>query len=86
MDKNSQRTIWYGAVNWMKACAAIGIVLMHVLANGKYTVSEVGISGFIFTQVIPSFTNFVFLFMVFLTFNYDRKVSCSDSLRVPCIV
>ena len=87
MDENSQKTICYGAVNWMKACASICIILMHVLANGQYAVPENGVSGFIFAQLIPSFTNFVFLFMVISAFGmccgyYERmtrgEVGLSD--------
>lgn len=44
--------------------SAIGIVLMHVLANGSY-----GLSGFVFEQLLPSFTNLVFLFMAVSGFS-----------------
>lgn len=86
-DKRRQRKTDYSAIDWMKACAALGIILMHVLANGGYAVPEEGVTGFIFTQLIPSFTHFVFLFMVLSAFGmccgyYDRwtrrEISLSD--------
>lgn len=65
----------YGAIDGLRVFSAIGIVLMHVLANGKYAVS-----GFVFDSIIPSFTNLVFLFMVISGFAmccgyYDRMIS-----------
>ena len=47
----------YEGVDGLKAYAIIGIALMHILTNGEY-----GIGGFVFEQLIPSFTNIVFLF------------------------
>ena len=47
----------YEGIDGLKAYAIIGIVMMHVLSNGKY---EIG--GFVFEQFIPAFTNLVFLF------------------------
>ena len=47
----------YKGIDGLKACAIIGIVLMHVLSNGEYRMG-----GFVFEQFIPSFTNLVFLF------------------------
>lgn len=65
--------IRYDAINGLRAYSSIGIVLMHVLTNGNYT-----LSGFIFEQLIPSFTNLVFLFMVVSGFSlccgYFHKV------------
>lgn len=49
----------YGAIDGLRAIAAIGIVMMHMGANNNY---EIG--GYIYNKIIPSFTNFVFLFMV----------------------
>lgn len=46
----------YEGVDGLKAYAIIGIALMHILTNGEY-----GIGGFVFEQLIPSFTNLVFL-------------------------
>lgn len=71
----------YHAINGLRVFSAIGIVLMHVLANGKYSVN-----GFIFDKWIPSFTNLVFLFMVISSFvmccgYYDRIISSQISVE-----
>lgn len=72
----------YEGIDGLKAYAILGIVLMHILANGKY---EVG--GFVFDQFIPSFTNLVFLFMMVSSFGMccgyyqeiiDQKISIED--------
>lgn len=58
------RTPRYDAIDGLRAFSAVGIVLMHVLANGNY-----GLTGFVFEELIPSFTNLVFLFMVVSGFS-----------------
>lgn len=72
----------YEGIDGLKAYAIIGIALMHVLANGKY-----GVGGFVFEQLIPSFTNLVFLFMMVSGFGMccgyyqkivDRKISMEE--------
>ncbi len=72
----------YDAIDGLRAYSAIGIVLMHVLANGHYDVE-----GFIFDELIPSFADLVFLFMVISGFSmccgyYDRilnnKISVTE--------
>lgn len=65
----------YDAIDGLRAFSAIGIVIMHVLANGKYE-----LSGFVFSSIIPSFTNLVFLFMVISGFAmccgyYDKIIN-----------
>ena len=60
--------------------ACIGIVMMHVAANNLY---EIG--GFVYQTVIPSFTNFVFLFMTISAFGmccgyYDKVMTQTISL------
>lgn len=60
-DINSQH---YGAIDGLRTYSAIGIVLMHVLANGKYE-----LKGFVFEQLIPSFGDLVFLFMIISCFS-----------------
>lgn len=65
----------YDNLDGLRAYAAIGIVLMHVLHNGVY---ELG--GFVFDRLIPSFTDLVFLFMVISGFSlccgyYEKIVS-----------
>lgn len=54
----------YDNLDGLRAYAAIGIVMMHVLANSKYAVQ-----GFLFRRMIPSFTDFTFLFMVISAFS-----------------
>lgn len=54
----------YDGLDGLRAYAILGIVLMHVRANGRY-----GIDGFIYNSLIASFTNFVFLFMTVSAFS-----------------
>lgn len=76
------KTDRYDGLDGVKAYAIFGIVLMHVLANGGYSTK-----GFVFEQLIPSFTNLVFLFMMVSSFGMccgyyqkiiDRKISMED--------
>lgn len=55
---------YYGTIDGLRAFSAIGIVMMHILANGKYEVS-----GFVFEKLIPSFTDLVYLFMIISAFS-----------------
>ena len=48
----------YGTIDGLRMIAAFGIVMMHIRANNSYE-----ISGFVYNNIIPSFTNFVFLFI-----------------------
>lgn len=54
----------YDAIDGLRTIACIGIVMMHIQANNAYI-----ISGFIYNDLIASFTNFVFLFMVISAFG-----------------
>lgn len=54
----------YGAIDGLRMIAAFGIVMMHIRANTDYE-----ISGYVFNTIIPSFTNFVFLFMIVSAFG-----------------
>ena len=76
------KKIYYASIDGLRAFAAIGIVLMHVLFNGRYE-----IDGFVFKKLIPSFTDLVFLFMVISGFSMccgywdkiiNNKLSLSD--------
>ena len=69
------RTKEYSSLNGMKAFAAIGIMLMHIRANGNYD-----IDGYLYNTVILSLTDFVFLFMVISAFGlccgyFEKMVS-----------
>lgn len=63
----------YGAIDGLRMVAAFGIVMMHVKANAGYE-----IAGFFYNTVIPSFTDFVFLFMTVSAFGmccgYHEKI------------
>ena len=65
----------YGTIDGLRAFAAIGIVMMHILVNGEY---EIG--GFVFEELIPSFTELVYLFMIISAFSmccgyYEKIIS-----------
>lgn len=68
----------YGSIDGLKTIAAVGIIMMHMAANNDYT-----INGFFYNTMIPSFTNFVFLFMVISSFGmccgYYEKVMNQSS-------
>ena len=72
----------YEGIDGLKAYAITGIALMHILANGEYK-----LGGFVFEQLIPAFTNLVFLFMMVSGFGMccgyyqkiiDRKISMEE--------
>lgn len=54
----------YGAINTLRTISCVGILMMHVRANNNYA-----ISNFAYDTIIPSFTNFVFLFMTISAFG-----------------
>lgn len=71
----------YEAIDGLRAYSAIGIVLMHVRANGNFQ-----IQGFAFNSMISSFTNLVFLFMIISAFSmccgyYDRMLFGQVSIQ-----
>ena len=53
----------YGAIDGLRTISAFGIVMMHIRSNSDYE-----IMGYVYNVIIPSFTNFVFLFMVISAF------------------
>ena len=62
MTANKQKYIKnnrYNNIDGLRVLSALAIVMMHVLINGGYQMK-----GFVFESVIPSFTHFVFLFMI----------------------
>lgn len=70
-----QDSVHYSSIDGLRAFSAIGIILMHVLANGGYM-----LEGPVFEKIIPSFTNLVFLFMVISGFSmccgyYDKIIN-----------
>jgi len=75
----------YGAIDGLRSVAAFGIIMMHMAANNNYA-----ITGYVYETVIPSFTNFVFLFMTVSAFGMccgyygkfmNREISVSDFYR-----
>lgn len=54
----------YSAIDGLRMTAAFGIVMMHMRANNNYE-----ISGYVYDTIIPSFTDFVFLFMTVSAFG-----------------
>lgn len=71
-DCELEKKHYYG-IDWLRAMACIGIVMMHIQANNTYQ-----LTGFIAERMIPSFTNFTFLFMTISAFGmcvgYYEKV------------
>lgn len=55
----------YSSLDGLRAYAAVGIVLMHVLANLMIKPSDNILTG----NVIPWFTNFTLLFMIISAFS-----------------
>ena len=69
----------YYGIDWMRAIACICIMMMHMIANNTYE-----ISGFVYDRLIPSFTDFVFLFMAISAFgmchgHFDRVMSGKEN-------
>lgn len=65
----------YDAIDGLRAFSTIGIVIMHILLNGNY---EVG--GVIFSKIILSFNNLIFLFIIISGFAmccgyYDKIIN-----------
>lgn len=72
----------YSRIDGLRAFAAVGIVLMHVKANTDFSMN-----GFFAESMIPSFTNFVFLFMVISGFSlccgyYEKFTSGEINLEI----
>lgn len=72
----------YPSLDALKAFAAVGILLMHIRANGNYE-----IEGYLYNTVIASLTDFVFLFMTISAFGLccgyfermvNREIDISD--------
>lgn len=55
---------YYRSLDGLRAISCIGIMMMHILANTDYKVS-----GFLYKQLIPFFTQFVLLFLMISGFG-----------------
>ena len=64
---------YYYGIDWLRAIACIGIVMMHIQTNNTYHLTRL-----IAERTIPSFTDFTFLFMTISAFGmcvgYYEKV------------
>lgn len=70
----------YESIDGLRTLAAIGIIMMHMKANNTY-----GIQGMVYNDIIPLFTNFVFLFMTVSAFGmccgyYEKIVNNKISI------
>lgn len=54
----------YKSLDGIRGLAAIGIIMMHVQTNTSYK-----LNGFVADSLIPSFTNFTYLFMIVSAFS-----------------
>jgi len=71
----------YTNLDGLRAYACMGIILMHVNANGNFR-----LKGYLFERIIPSFTDFTYLFMMISAFSlccgyYDRFKSRSIDIE-----
>lgn len=64
----------YDSIDGLRVFAALGIIAMHVLTNGKYS-----LGGFVFRELFSSFADLVFLFMMVSGFSlccgYYERIS-----------
>lgn len=64
----------YGAIEGLRTIGTIGILMMHIRGNNHYE-----IKGYWYNNIIPLFTNFVFLFMIISAFamscGYFQKLN-----------
>ena len=73
----------YGGIEGLKTFACVSIVMMHMASK---TNNVYNIDGIIYNIIIPSFTDFVFLFMVISSFGmccgyYEKILNCEISLN-----
>lgn len=57
---------YYYGVDWLRTMACIGILMMHMLSKDN---NSYDISGYVAEKIIPSFTDFTFLFMAISAFG-----------------
>ena len=72
MESNCEK---YSVIDNLRVISCIGIIMMHISSNSNFA-----IQGFMYDTVIPSFTNFVFLFMSISAFGmccgyYDKVIN-----------
>lgn len=54
----------YNGIDGLRTLGCLGIIAMHIRANTNYDVS-----GYVYNAIIPSFTQFVYLFMLISAFG-----------------
>jgi peptidoglycan/LPS O-acetylase OafA/YrhL len=54
----------YGNLDGVRGYACLGIIMMHVFANGSYS-----LKSFLFDSIVPSLTDLVYLFMLISAFS-----------------
>ena len=79
----------YGGFDGLRAFAAIGIAMMHYLANIDENISEkLKNSGFLYSEIVPFFTSFVFMFFTLSAFSmccgYLHKFDTTDGKSSFC--
>ena len=65
----------YSSLDGLRAFAAIGIAIMHILANMDVVPDK---TSFLYGTIIPSLTNFVYLFFMISSFS----MCCGYYLRM----
>ena len=73
-----QRPQRYGALDGLRAYAAIGILLMHVLSNIGVKPSE----NYLTETLIPWFTDFALMFRVVERIHLERFIADGDVLYI----
>lgn len=79
----------YGGFDGLRAFAAIGIAMMHYLANIDENISEkLKNSGILYSEIVPFFTSFVFMFFTLSAFSmccgYLHKFDTTDGKSSFC--
>lgn len=79
----------YGGFDGLRAFAAIGIAMMHFLANIDEGISEeLKNSGILYSEIVPFFTSFVFMFFTLSAFSmccgYLHKFDTTDGKSSFC--
>ena len=65
---------YYPHLDYLRVFSCAGIIIMHVLENGYQDLKAFsGVCGILFRYLIPSFTNFAFLFMIISSFSLFNR-------------
>ena len=71
---NTSTSRHYGALDGLRVLACLGIIMMHIMTNSMYAITDT-----FYTTIIPLFTDFVYVFMVLSAFGmccgyYERML------------